>query len=83
MNLYGLKIQAMPDRPKYILPLDVPPPKGMTREEFNAWSLDVCGHYNPISDGEVIQMFGVLYVNPRTYEQIKAGTEVFTPKSHL
>jgi R67 dihydrofolate reductase len=28
---------------RYVLPDDVPPPTGMTRAEFSAWSLRVCG----------------------------------------
>ena len=29
--------------PRYTLPADVPPPPGMTRDDFAAWSLRVCG----------------------------------------
>lgn len=42
-TLFGMTVVAAPLHPRYVLPADVPPPPGMTRAEFNAWSRHVCG----------------------------------------
>lgn len=33
--------------PRYVLPDDVPPPVGMTREQFSEWSWRTCGYAPP------------------------------------
>ena len=55
-------------RPRYVLPLDVPPPTGMTREEFEEWSRKVCGYQDSIlSDGQVLLMEGRMHMSQATY----------------
>lgn len=54
----GLRVIEAPLRPRYVLPDDVPPPKGMTRDEFAAWSRRVCGVVCNIKPGHALVLYG-------------------------
>lgn len=70
--LSGFDVRVEPRRPRYELPLDVPPPPGMSRAEFAAWSISVCGYQPPVlMDGEVLRAGCLLYMNHDTWERIK------------
>lgn len=71
-NLMGHRIHVEHPRPRYVLPDDVPPPTGMTREEFADWSLRVCGSQQPIlRDNEVYQVGSTFCMNAATYERLR------------
>ena len=72
-SIYGLKVFVSPDRPRYVLPPDVPPPTGMTRREFDAWARETLGVANDIPDGEVYFAANAVYANPRTFAHLKAA----------
>lgn len=74
----GTRVIVEPLRPRYTLPSSVPTPPGMTREEFAAWSAQVCGYQAPlVQDGQFIFMSGTdeIVVNERTFEQLKQSAE--------
>lgn len=52
-DFMGMRVVASPDQPRYTLPDDVPPPPGMTRAEFAAWSRVVCGVVNILPPGHI------------------------------
>ena len=73
-SLYGLKVLIEPQRQRYTLPADVPPPPGMSREQFNDWSRRVCGFHAPIlADGQVFKSpDGAMYMNATTWAALRA-----------
>lgn len=72
-SLYGTEVLVEKPVPRYVLPDDVPPPKGMTREEFNRWAFDVCGCHPPvIPDGVVYTTSKGYQMNSKTYKQFLA-----------
>lgn len=72
ITIYGLEVVVEPQYPRYTLPADVPPPPGMTREQFDAWSREVCGyHPQMLKDGQVYKAYNRLHVNAATWEKIK------------
>lgn len=70
-SIFGLRVFLSPDRPRYVLPPDVPPPTGMTRREFDAWARVTCGTVNDLSDGEMLCTAQAVHVNPRTFAHLK------------
>lgn len=75
-TIFGMRIHVEPLRQRYTLPDDVPPPAGMTREQFNEWSRRVCGYAEPlIADGIVINLRDTLHMNTRTWEKVKASIQ--------
>lgn len=67
-NFFGVTVQVEPLRQRYSLPADVPPPKGMTRDEFDAWSRRVCGFQKPLlEDGQVLKTPYGLHMNAATW----------------
>lgn len=52
-SFLGMRIVEAPTYPRYTLPDDVPPPPGMTRAEFAAWSREVCGVTCVLPRGQV------------------------------
>lgn len=70
--LNGLPVMVEPERPRYTLPADVPPPTGMTRDEFAQWSRRVCGIQAPlIPDGQVLNLAGAMHMNAKTWARIR------------
>lgn len=70
--IQGLRVHIEPPRPRYVLPADVPPPPGMTREEFDAWSRRVCGYGSSlIPDGQVLSTPYGLHMNQATFDRLK------------
>lgn len=62
----GMRIIESPDLPRYTLPADVPPPRGMTRAAFAAWSREVCGVINLVPPGQAYVIGGhTVHMNPR------------------
>lgn len=72
-TLMGMPVVIEDPRPRYTLPDDVPPPTGMTRAEFAAWSIQVCG-YAPtfLKDGDVLTLHGSLHMTRATFLDLKA-----------
>lgn len=71
----GVDIIVEPLRQRYALAPDVPPPPGMTREEFGAWSRRVCGFMAPlIPDNQTIVMGGKVYMNRSTFNRLMDKT---------
>lgn len=68
-------IIMVPDQPKFQISPDCPLTTEF-RAEMNAWCLSFFGTTNYIADDEIISSnttFGkFMYVNPRTYEKLKA-----------
>lgn len=65
----GIKIIEEPKRPRYVLPDDVPPPPGMTRAEFAAWSAEVCGFREPIVPRDTVYFMpglGAMVMRPES-----------------
>lgn len=73
-TLYGTKIVVSPDRPKFQISPDCPLTDDF-RVEMNAWCLSFFGTENLVPDNQALKIDGVLYVNPRTFERMKALTE--------
>ena len=72
-TFFGHRILVEPLRPRYVLPDDVSPPPGMTRDEFADWSRRVCGHQAPlIKDGQVFYTEGAMHMNQATFDAMKA-----------
>ena len=72
--MFGMKVYIESLRPRYTLPNDVPPPKGMTREDFDAWSREVCGYQPPlVADGQILKTPYGLHMNKQTWEKVKAA----------
>lgn len=70
--LAGLPVIVEPERPRYTLPADVPPPPGMTRDEFAQWSRRVCGIQAPlIPDGQMLSLAGRLHMNAKTWDRMR------------
>lgn len=75
-SLFGTPVVIEQPRPRYVLPDDVPPPTGMTREEFAAWSVRVCGYAPPfLKDGDVMTLSGALHMNQATFNKLQAHIE--------
>lgn len=73
-TLFGDRVFVEKPRQRYILPGDVPPPPGMTREEFDQWSRRVCGFQPPlIEDGQVFRTANGLHMNASTWAKVKAA----------
>lgn len=71
--ILGMPVVIEQPRPRYVLPADVPPPTGMTRDEFAAWSKEWCGHAEPLMlDGHVMNLHGTLYMTAATFAQLQA-----------
>jgi hypothetical protein len=72
-SFYGVPVIIEQPKPRYVLPDDVPPPKGMTREEFNEWSLSVCG-YMPsiIPNGMVYKTHREMFMSYETFQDMKS-----------
>lgn len=71
-SLFGMKVHVAPEYPRYTLPKDVPPPPGMTRQEFAEWSAKVCGTCSVLPDNIAIvcnDLFGCV-VSKETFKQI-------------
>ena len=58
-SFLGMRFVESPDVPRYTLPADVPPPPGMTRAEFAAWSRKVCGVTNIVPPGQAVVLRGL------------------------
>lgn len=78
----GVKIVCAPMHPKYVLPQNVPPPTGMTRDEFHEWSKKFCGEYCMIPDDQMIRasfsdsIWDFMYVvSPKTYLRIQQSAK--------
>lgn len=73
-ELYGMKVVVERPVQRYKLPSDVPPPTGMTREEFDAWSRRVCGYRQSIlQEGQVVCTdAGTMHMTQATWERVKA-----------
>lgn len=72
--IYGVTVHVEPLRQRYKLPNDVPPPTGMTREQFDEWSRRVCGYCPPlIADGQVLKTPYGLHMNAKTWEAAKSA----------
>lgn len=63
-SFMGMRIVEAAEFPRYTLPADVPPPTGMTRAEFDAWSRRVCGMVSPIPRGTVYCFGNNIVLNP-------------------
>lgn len=61
----GMRVIEAAEHPRYTLPADVPPPTGMTRAEFDAWSRRVCGMVSPIPRGTAYFFNGCMVIHPR------------------
>lgn len=64
--------------PKYLLPEPycIPWPAGF-EEETNAWAEKVCGFQAPIiTDNEVMQVNGTLYMNEGTWKRLKETAQL-------
>jgi hypothetical protein len=74
-RLHGVRFQIETEYPRYTLPPDVPPPTGMTREDFAAWSKETCGCMPSILPDNAMLCLptGVMVVNRRTFEEMKAS----------
>jgi hypothetical protein len=65
----GIKIIEEAKHPRYVLPDDVPPPPGMTRAEFAAWSAEVCGFREPIVPRDTVYFMpglGAMVMRPES-----------------
>ena len=72
--LYGERVHIEKLRPRYVLPDDVPPGTGSTREEFAEWSARVCGYAKPLlPDGQVYKTQFGLTMNETTWRQLQAA----------
>lgn len=81
-RINGMAVIVEPLYQRYVLPADVPPPPGMTRDEFNDWSRHVCGFTEPLlRDGQVIvnERKGTLHMNYRTFQQLRKATDYERP----
>ena len=71
-SLLGMGIHVTKDLPGYQLPDDVCVPADF-RREFNEWARGFFTPVNILKDGEtMIVGDGTIYMNPRTYEALKA-----------
>ncbi len=68
----GMRIVEAPTHPRYTLPDDVPPPPGMTRAEFAAWSREVCGVTSVVPRGQAYIVNGVALVRPEDAVRLSA-----------
>ena len=71
-SFLGMRIVEAATYPRYTLPDDVPPPPGMTRAEFAAWSREVCGVTCVLPRGQVFLMNGVALIRPE--DAVKLST---------
>lgn len=78
-SLFGLSVIVHEDKPKMVLG---PPNPGHDdfvtpefRREIDAWMLDFFGTWNMMKDGEVWYSLDSMFVNPRTFEQIKKASK--------
>lgn len=74
-TIFGMKLVVVQSQPRYVLPADVPPPTGMTREEFASWSIRFCGRASSsMKDGQLMvqQDTNTIYMNERTFASVKA-----------
>jgi hypothetical protein len=67
-----MRVVVVRDAPRYQLPEDLPLPSGF-REDPNAWALEFLGIQKPLlPDGQALTVDNTVYMNPRTYEAMKA-----------
>lgn len=72
-SILGIRVQIIPDQPRYQLPADLPLPPGF-REELSAWAREFLGSTNMLRDGEVLCSRvepKTIYLNPRTWAQMR------------
>jgi len=63
-SFFGMRVVEAREFPRYTLPDDVPPPPGMTRAEFAAWSREVCGMTSLLPKGTVLMFNNHLMARP-------------------
>jgi hypothetical protein len=75
-SIYGMRVHIEPQRPRYVLPLDVPPGTNCTRSEFEEWSKMVCGYQAPfLKDGFCFKTSYGLHMNANTFALLKINGE--------
>lgn len=76
----GVHVHIETQRPRYALPLDVPPGTGSTRAEFEEWSKRVCGYQAPLlADGVVLQSPHGVHMNAKTFSYLKIAAGAAWP----
>jgi len=87
----GVRIIRAAMHPNYSLPSDVPPPTGMTRDEFRDWSKKYCGESCTVEEGKMLRINTSFmgyplerfcyengfeyYVHPVTYARLKKSAK--------
>lgn len=73
-TFFGIRVHVEPLRPRYTLPIDVPPPTDMTRDQFDEWSRRVCGYDEPIMPyGQVLKTPDGLHMNEATWDGLRSA----------
>lgn len=74
-SIGGARVYVTPDLPKMKLSPECPVTPDF-RVEMDAWLLSFFGVSNTVPDGQGYQLFGDLYMNPRTWSQVRAAAAI-------